>query len=398
MAHPVDEMRGIKSDQLLGKVIVLGVTGSIAAGESIKLSHELIRYGATVIPVMTPHAQNILHNYALSCATGQKVITTLTGDIEHVKFCGDVQEKADILLIAPCTSNTLAKIALGIDDTPVTTFATTAIGGGIPILIVPAMHSTMYHHPKIQGHIASLKKMGIKLITPSLAEGKAKMISRGEIVSNTLRLVGGQFLKNKKILIIGGATMEAIDDVRVLTNLSSGKMAIALAQTAFELGATTTLWYGYGAGCTQHPPSFLDVTFFKTCDDLLSLIASSARFDIIINCAAISDYKPVKKQGKIPSGQRLTLNFVPTPIINEKLRAKTSILVGFKLEVSQKNIIKKAYGRLTEHKLDYIVANTLDTFAQDTMTMWLIKHDKKVIKEMGTKGEIAKMIFHNIYV
>jgi len=141
--HPADEIRGVKSKRLFKKKIVLGITGSIAAVESVKLSRELIRHGAEVFPVMTQSATKIIHPDSLEFSSGNKPIIELTGKTEHVSFCGRVKEPADLFIISPCTANTISKIAHGIDDTAVTTFATTAIGSGIPILIVPAMHLSM---------------------------------------------------------------------------------------------------------------------------------------------------------------------------------------------------------------------------------------------------------------
>lgn len=397
MDHPIESIRGIKSKKLKGKLIILCITGSIAAVESIKVSHDLIRHGARVIPVMTPSAQEILHPYALSCATGEEVVTALTGHIEHVKFCGDVKNKADMVLVAPCTANTLSKIALGIADNPVTTCVLSALGSQIPILVIPAMHSAMYRHPRMCEHVASCTKMGIEVISPPIAEGKAKIVSPPEIIAPALRILSNHVLTDKKVLIIGGATTEFIDDVRVISNLSSGKMALSLASQAYEMGATVTLWYGYGAGCRNRPPSYLDTKTFCTTDDIISLIDASSHFDIIINCAAISDYKPHKITGKIPSGQKLSLQFLPTPIINKKLRSKTSLLVGFKLESTTEKIVEKAYSRLCEQKLDYIIANTLDSLGSDTISIWLIDADKTTHSKQGTKDDIAQFILHTIH-
>ena len=133
---------------LAGKEIVIGVTGSIAAVETVKLIHALRRKGAGVQPVMSAAAQGIIHPDALTYASGRQTITRLSGLVEHVTYCGD-GGSASLLLIAPCTANTLGKIACGIDDTPVTTFATTALGSGMPVLVVPAMHHSMYRHPAV---------------------------------------------------------------------------------------------------------------------------------------------------------------------------------------------------------------------------------------------------------
>src|SRR5512136_543106 len=130
-------------ETLAGKIIALGVTGSIAATEVVRLAHELRRKGAVVQAVMSPAAARIIHPDAITYATGRPAITAITGLVEHVLYCGG-EGRADLLIVAPCTANTLAKIALGIDDTPVTTFATTAIGRGMPVVVAPAMHGSMY--------------------------------------------------------------------------------------------------------------------------------------------------------------------------------------------------------------------------------------------------------------
>ena len=146
-------------ETLEGKIIALGVTGSIAAVEVVRLAHELRRRGAVVQAVMTQAAARIVHPDAVTYATGRPALTGITGMVEHVLYCGE-GGKADLFLVAPCTANTLAKIALGMDDTPVTTFATTAIGSGMPVILAPAMHASMYRHPAISGHLAQLGRWG----------------------------------------------------------------------------------------------------------------------------------------------------------------------------------------------------------------------------------------------
>ncbi|MDX1799051.1 MAG: flavoprotein, partial [Candidatus Lokiarchaeia archaeon] len=173
--HPSEEIKGIKSNLLKNKTIILAVTGSIASVEDVKLSRELIRHGAEVIPIMSNSATKIIHPYSLEFATGNKPILELTGKTEHVFYCGKVKKHADLLLISPCTANTISKIAHGIDDNVVTTFATTAIGSNIPIIIVPAMHISMYNHKIVQDNINLLKKNGITFIEPIITSNKAKI-------------------------------------------------------------------------------------------------------------------------------------------------------------------------------------------------------------------------------
>ena len=188
--HPADELRGIKSKQLSKKRIVLGVTGSIAAVETVKLSRELIRHGADVYPVMTKAAAKIIHPDALEFATSHTPIIELSGQTEHVFFCGLVKDPVDLLLICPCTANTLSKIAHCIDDTSVTTFVTTALGSKIPIIIVPAMHLSMYKHKVVRKNIEKCKEMNITFLDPTVFGNKAKMPSIDEIVSKVLRKIG----------------------------------------------------------------------------------------------------------------------------------------------------------------------------------------------------------------
>src|SRR5512137_2093997 len=175
--HPAEHLRGTKSTKIKGRKIVLGVTGSIAAVECVKLCRELVRHGAEIHVVMSKDAQTIIHPYALEFATGRPVTTEIDGRVQHVSLCGDVPDKADLLLIAPATANTISKIAYGIDDTSVTTMATTAIGSGIPVMVVPAMHYSMITHKIVLENIRKLKKIGVEFLSPKMEESKAKMPS-----------------------------------------------------------------------------------------------------------------------------------------------------------------------------------------------------------------------------
>jgi len=158
----------------MAKLIVLGVCGSVAAIESPKLARELARRGISVVSVMSSSARGIIHPDVMEWATDSEVITEITGKVEHVKLCG-VGGKASLLLICPATANTISKIANGIDDTPVTTFATTALGSGIPVIIVPAMHASMYKNPFVVENLKKLKKNKVKIIEPRVEEDKAKL-------------------------------------------------------------------------------------------------------------------------------------------------------------------------------------------------------------------------------
>ena len=391
--HPADEIRGIKSKKLSKKKIVLGVTGSIAAIESIKLSRELIRHGADVYPVMTKAATRIIHPDSLEFATSHKPIIELTGKTEHVSFCGLTKDRVDLLLISPCTANTISKIALGIDDTPVTTFATTAIGSGVTIAIVPAMHLSMYNHKIIQENIDKCKRMGISFIDPVIQANKAKMLGVDKIVEHTIRMIGKQDLGKKNILIIGGATAEAIDDIRILTNRSSGKTAVALANNAFERGANVELWYGHAK---EVVPSYIPVKNFETVEDLLNLLKNNdIKFDIIIVCAAIANYLPKKQKGKIPSGKnKLDLELSPAPKIIQKIRliASKSKIIAFKVEENKKSLKEKSYQLLKKNQLDFVIANTVSAFGKDENEILIINKKGESVLRKGKKEEFTDYI------
>ncbi|ODS40690.1 hypothetical protein BEH94_03395 [Candidatus Altiarchaeales archaeon WOR_SM1_SCG] len=170
------------------KKIVIAVCGSAAAVEVPKIAREFKRNNVDIHCVMSKSAKKIIHKNILEWASENKVVTKLTGEVEHVKFCG-IAGVAELLLICPATSNTISKIAHGIDDTPVTTYAATAIGSGKKVVVVPAMHLAMYENPFVAGNIEKLKKAGILFIEPKLMENKAKLPCADEIVKFVLNLL-----------------------------------------------------------------------------------------------------------------------------------------------------------------------------------------------------------------
>jgi phosphopantothenoylcysteine decarboxylase/phosphopantothenate--cysteine ligase len=396
--HPAEELRGKKNNKLLHKRIVLGVTGSIAAVESIKLARELIRQGATVYPVMTPAATRIIHPDALEFATSHKPVIQLTGQTEHISWCGLVQDPVDLLLISPCTANTISKIARGIDDTPVTTCATTAIGSRVPILLVPAMHLSMYDHRIVQKNIDICKAHGVLFIDPFISGNKAKLPEVDEIVEIVIRTVGKRDLLNKKILIIGGATAEPIDDIRLLTNRSSGKTAISLCVNAFERGADVVLWYG----CATEPiPSYVPYKRFKTVNDLLKMIKNNSvkHFNSIIVCAAIANYSPKKQKGKIPSGkENLSIICVQAPTILEALRlqAPRTKIIAYKTEEKKIDVKRQTQQLLTKHHLDGAVGNTIAGFEVKDNEIFILTKNGKSSWKKGKKEELAPFILNMI--
>ena len=282
------------SETLSGKTIVVGVTGSIAAVRVVDLIRDLIRRGAEVHCVASRAAQQILHPYALEYATTHPVITEITGQVEHVQFCG-VCGQADLLLIAPATANTIGKMACGIDDTPVTTFATTAIGSSKPVAVVPAMHEAMYRHPAVLRNLDALREMGVTLIDPRIEEGKAKIADNLLVVREMERLLGPADLAGKRILITSGSNAETVDPIRILTNRASGKTGIALALEARRRGAEVTLVHRF----LQDIP--VRQVYAESAKEMLeAVLAEVAKgCDALISAAAVADYTLDPKAEKI---------------------------------------------------------------------------------------------------
>jgi phosphopantothenoylcysteine decarboxylase / phosphopantothenate---cysteine ligase len=397
--HPADEIRGIKSKLLEKKRIVLAVTGSIAAVETVRLARELIRHGATVIPVMTEAATKIIHPDALWFATGKKPIVKLTGDTEHVHYCGRVNDPVDLLLIVPSTANTISKIALGIDDTAVTTFATTAIGSHRLILIVPAMHLSMYDHNIVQENITKLKRQNIDFIDPFIKDNKAKLANNERIIAQVIHRIGPKLLAGKKVLIIGGSTEEPIDDVRCITNVSSGKTAIALATSSFFQGADVKLWYGQS---NTSIPSFIPSDRFKTIADLKKMINKTTfdEYDMIVVCAALADFIPEKQDGKICSDQDvLSIQCHKAEKILPLLKNKVSRskIIGFKLSESKNTAIEKAKELLTSSSIDAVIANTISSINSSDQTIWIVDHTGDIEEYSGSKDDVALHLVSYFY-
>jgi len=185
--HPSRDIIGTKGSELKERKIVLCITGSVAAVRSSDIARELMRHGAEVFAVMSQMAQKIVHPYLLEWATGNQVVTELTGKIEHIALTGERKEKADLVLVAPATANTTSKIACGIDDTPVTSVVSTAFGSDIPIIIVPSMHESMYRHPVLIENIKKLESLGVDFVDPHIEEGKAKIAEIEEILEAVFR-------------------------------------------------------------------------------------------------------------------------------------------------------------------------------------------------------------------
>jgi phosphopantothenoylcysteine decarboxylase/phosphopantothenate--cysteine ligase len=360
-----------------------------------------MRHGANVYVVMSKNAEHMVHPDIFHWATGNPVVTDLTGDIEHVQYGGEHKAHADLILLAPSTANTIGKVAAGIDDTPVTTLLTTAIGAGIPVIIAPAMHASMYRHRIVNDNITRLQGIGIEVLMPRFEEGKAKIPGTEEIVAAVVRkLTRAKDLAGKCILITAGPTRAYLDAFRYITNPSSGKMGVAIAQDALERGAEVTLIYG---PAMVLPPPEVRVVNIETTEQMLDAVVSelkAKKYDAAILSAAASDWGPVDRKMEKTSSDKgvwtLKLKALPKIIAEVKKTDPNVILVGFKAEynITEEELVEKSFRRLKEMNMDLIVANDVGKenqgFNVDTNEVYIINPKRNVLHiGLTSKREIA---------
>jgi phosphopantothenoylcysteine decarboxylase/phosphopantothenate--cysteine ligase len=393
--HPSERILGASSRLLAGKTVVLGVTGSIAAVRSVELARELLRHGARVVPVMTREATRIVHPNALEFATGVEPIVELSGAVEHVQLMGSDAGGADLLLVAPCTANTLSKMAHGIDDSPVTTFFSTG-ALRIPTLVAPAMHETMQAHPFLVENEQRLRRAGVRFVEPTVAEGKAKLAEPETIVEHVLRLLGPRSLEGKRVLVIAGATQEPIDDMRVVSNRSSGATGVALAREAWRAGADAELW---AAHVEVALPDHVPTKRFGSVEDLLALAPQAKGFDAVLVPAALSDYAPEPREGKVPSDRGdLTLRLKALPKALDELRKHAAgALVPFKAEarVTEVELVERARASLRKRGAPFVVANLLSEVSAERARVLLVD-ERSATPVEGTKDEVARAVVERL--
>jgi phosphopantothenoylcysteine decarboxylase/phosphopantothenate--cysteine ligase len=399
--HPSKDILGTEGSQLEGKKIVLCITGSVAAYRAIDLARLLMRHDADVHAVMTEStASTLLNPEIMKWATGNDVVTKLTGNLEHIILAD--YGMSDLIIVYPCTANTLGKVAAGIDDTPVTSILSVALGSKIPIIVAPAMHEAMYDNRFVQQNVSKLKDH-IIFIEPKMEGGKAKVADPEHILSATISVLSNKApLSGKRVLVTAGSTIEYIDPIRVMTNLSSGKMGIAIAQEAQRMGATVTLVYAHGS----LNPASDKILRVNTGEEMYKAVVSelsSKRHDIAVMAAAVADFAPAKKSDKKIDTKlgKMELSLVATrKIIDEvKNNNKDTFLVAFKADycVSDSVLIDKAYRKLKECDADIIVANDLGRKGSepgsDKNEVFIVDRNKNVVHlPAQSKTQVARRL------
>lgn len=379
-----------------GKKVVLGVTGGIACYKTLDLIRELRKLGSDIHVIMTEHSTHLVEIKDFEKASGNEIHTDLfhpkinykdylkkNKEIKHISLA----DIADLFLICPATANIIGKMANGIADDLLTT---SVMATNSPVLICPAMNVKMWKNPIVQENVKKLQKLDYHFVEPEYGElacgyrGVGRLANLSAILDKIGLLIKSKNdFAGKRILVTAGATFEEIDPVRVITNKSSGRMGIAIAEQAYLRGADVFLMRGHNS---IEPHYNIKEEKFTTVDDLFNKIKNhikneNSNIDIIIHCAAVSDFTINNRHDKkIKSNEELHLELTPTTKIFEKLKKinKKIFLVGFKAEynVTDKILIDRAYELLKSADADLVVANDVGRkgagFDVDTNEVYVI--------------------------
>ena len=394
---------------LAEKRVLLGVTGGIAVYKAVEIVSRLVKAQADVRVLMTDAAQKFVSPLTFGAMSGHAPVTNLWQLYEGEKI-GHVTlaHEADLFIIAPLTANTMARLAQGIADDPITA---TALSTRAPMLLAPAMETNMWEHPATQANLARLKDWGATIVGPeagrlaSGASGVGRMSEPAVIVEHA-RLILGKTgpLSGLRITITSGGTREWVDPVRFMGNRASGKMGVALAEVARDLGAEVNLVYG---AMTVAPPMGVNLVHAERAEDMLNAVMTLLpETDVLISAAAIADFRPVtthERKLKKGRGEEIRLKRTPDVLkaVGEKRRelGLPRLVVGFAAETD--DLIANARAKMEKKNLDMIVANDVTAsdagFGVDTNRVLIITKDGAVDRlPLMSKEDVAFNILHRI--
>lgn len=391
---------------LTGKTVLLCVTGSIAAYKIPNLARMLKKMNCTVHVLMTPNAQNFITPITFETLTQNKcLIDTFDRNFEYSVEHVALAKQADVVMIAPASANVIGKIANGIADDMLTT---TVMACPCKKIVSPAMNHNMFHNPIVQDNIEKLRRFGYEIVEPDrgmLANGDTgdgKMPSEQVLLEYILREIAMEKdLVGKRVLVTAGATQEAIDPVRYITNHSSGKMGYALAMDAMLRGAEVTLVSGKTA--LRCPPFVNMINVTSAADMFEAVTAAAPKQDIIIKAAAVADYRPAETAAekiKKTDGESV-IKLERTADIIKYLgehKPEGQFLCGFSMETE--NVLENSRRKLESKKLDMICANSLREsgagFGTDTNIITMITKNDETKLELMSKEAAAHAIFDKI--
>lgn len=395
---------------LAGKSITLGITGGIAAYKGADIASRLVKEGAGVKVILTRSARNFIGAATLEAISGGPVYTEMFGghegwQIPHIKLAGE----ADLILVAPATANIIAKAAHGLADD---LLSTVLLAATCPVIICPAMNVHMYNNKVVQANLSRLEQLGCHLVEPDTGrlacgtEGRGRLPDPAAIVARVAAVIAGggsRDLAGLTVLVTAGATREAIDPVRYVSNRSSGKMGYAIAAAALSRGARVILISGRTS--LSPPQGTLLIQVESAREMYRAVMEHYPTVDVVIKAAAVADYRPVQAAGqKIKkTGSKLTLEMEKNADILLELGQlkQRQILVGFAAETE--DLINNAMEKVAKKNLDLIVANDVTVtgagFGSDTNLVKLIYSDGRVIAlDMMNKLVLGHRILDQVLV
>jgi len=398
------------ADPLAGANIVVGVSGGIAAYKAVELVRLFDKAGATVDVAMTERAQEFVGPMTFQALTRRPVFTDLFSRTEEAAI-GHIQlaDRADLVVIAPVTANTLARLAAGQADDAI---AAIALATKAPVLLAPSMNVNMWSHPITQANVRRLVEVaGYRVVGPGdgfLAcrwVGPGRLAEPADIVEAAAHVLSPQDLAGKHVVVTAGPTFEAIDPVRFVGNRSSGKMGAAIAAAAQRRGARVTLLLGPSAIA---PPVGVAIVLFESAAELDGALTAAARdADVIVMAAAVADYRPAKaakqklKRGEL--GAKTSIELLANPDLLAGLGRRrgsksTPLLVGFAAETQE--VVANAKQKLASKRCDLIVANDVSEigagFAVDTNRVTIVDGAGATEVPADTKAVVAHRILDRV--
>jgi phosphopantothenoylcysteine decarboxylase / phosphopantothenate---cysteine ligase len=331
--------------------ILLGVTGGIAAYKACEVTRLFVKSGHEVIPLVTPGADRFVRATTFAALARRPANEDL---YEHLT-------RADLLVVAPCTANTLAKLAYGLADNVLTEAALAHRG---PVLVAPAMNPRMWAHPATRANVESLRARGVEIVGPDEGEtaegewGVGRMAEPAEIVGRAEQLLAPPSLAGRRVLVTAGGTREPVDSVRFVGNRSSGRMGVALAEEARRRGAEVVL---LAANLSVSPPAGVETIRTSTAEEMLHAALALADVDLAVLAAAVADYRPSAplRSKRAKSGEPWALELEPTTDIARALgerKAPGQVLVLFGAEHGEEGLERKRR-MLDEKSADLVVFN-----------------------------------------
>ena len=388
---------------LSGKRVVLGVTGSIACYKALDLASKLTQAGALVDTIMTHGATQFVTPLAFRSLTHRPVVTdAFDADSEYAVEHVELARQADVIVVAPATVHTIAKLAMGMADDPLTT---TAVASRAPLMVAPAMDADMFDHPATQENLERLRERGAVIAGPGqgrLASGLTgwgRLLETPDLLGYIAFTLGRNGdLKGRTIVVSAGGTAEPIDPVRVITNHSSGKMGYAVAEAARDRGANVVL---VSAAKGLPNPPLVDVVPVSTAQQMCdAVLARTGDADALIMAAAVADYRPLSTadQKIKKSDDDLTIPLAKTVDILATARGEF-VRVGFAAE--SENLVANASAKVASKSLDLIAANDITSegsgFGTDTNRVTLIDRDMSVEElPLLTKYEVGNRILDRV--